>query len=380
MCDTACRVLDLTTANIHDCPEALINNGVANCTGMSLSLSTTTWATCKKSTLLPVCAAEPSCFDGLTDVAGSYFLSSLPKAKGDLCNISNAKPTLIVLWCLFASLLAIMWSMFVALRYWQGKQLNGHVDSNKGHHAIVSRMQIGWDRTLKWKPWGLKLSALLGLGMFYSDKASDITLLKQVFGHTWTGYVLLVLLLGQYVLQGYVLVYHLTRKFIGWTVLTKLFLCTFVLAIPLGVVLTVVLDVLLFFADLGIPLKHVDRQMNLEQYQLFRDAGRALYGTLPTVMLQSVTFTLPANPQNQLDLSVKVFIFSFVTAGLQLLKVNGEVMYFALKQKEHAAWVFWQLLSARNLVKEAPILLLTAHTGVELLAGQLAGSSDQNIA
>ena len=62
-----------------------------------------------------------------------------------------------------------------------------------------------------------------------------------------------------------------------------------------------------------------------------------------------------------------------------MLKVNGEVMYFALKQKEHAAWVFWQLLSARKVVKEAPILLLTAHSGA-LLAGQHAGSSDQNIA
>ncbi len=218
---------------------------------------------------------------------------------------------------------------------------------------------------------------LTGLGMFYFDKASDITLLKQVFGHTWTGYVLLVLLLGQYVLQGYVLVYHLTRKFIDWTVLTKLFLFSLVLAIPLGVVLTVVL---LFFADLGIPLKYVDQQVNLEQYQLFRDAGRALYGTLPTVILQSVTFTLLANPQNQLDLSAKVCIFLFVAAGLQLLKVNGEVMYFALKQKEHAAWVFWQLLSARKAVKEAPILLSTAHSGVQLLAGQPTGSSDQNIA
>ena len=120
--------------------------------------------------------------------------------------------------------------------------------------------------------------------------------------------------------------------------------------------------------------------MNLEQYQLYRDAGRALYGTLPTVILQFVAFTLPANPQNQLDLSVKVFLFSFVTGGLQLLKVNGEVMHFALKQREHAASVFWQLLSARKLVKEAPIVLLTAHSGVELLAGQPAGSSDQNIA
>ncbi len=46
-------------------------------------------------------------------------------------------------------------------------------------------------------------------------------------------------------------------------------------------------------------------------------------------------------------------------------------MYFALKQKEHAAWVFRQLLSARRLVKDSPTVLLTPHSRVELLARQL---------
>ena len=161
---------------------------------------------------------------------------------------------------------------------------------------------------------------------------------------TWTGYVLLTLLLSQYVLQGYILIYHLTMNIIGWTVLTKLFLFTFVLALPLGVILTIVLDVLLFCADLGIPLTYVNQRVNLEHYQLFRDAGRALYGTLPTVILQSITFTMPTNPQNELVLSVKGFMISFVAAGLRLLKVNVEVIYFAVKPKEQAARVFWQLL------------------------------------
>ena len=367
-CDVACRFLDLTNNTISDCPEAFIDTNVARCTGLSLALSKTTWARCKKSKLLTYCAADPDCF-----------INNFSGVGNDLCKINNAKLILIVLWCLFASLLAIMWSMFVALRCWQAKKVNGHVDSNKGYQTIVSRMQHGWSQALKWKPWGLKMSALIGLGMFYFDKASDITLLKQVFGPTWTGYVLLTLLLIQYVLQGYVLIYHLTTKVIGWTVRTKLLLFTVVFAIPLGVMLTIVLDVLLFFADLGIPLKYIHQRVTLEQYQLFRDAGRALCGTVPTVILQSVIFVMPTNSVDKLDLSVKVFMISFVAAGLQLLKVNGEVMYFALKQKEHASVVFWQLLSARRFVKESPSVLLTPHSGVELLARQHATSS-QDIA
>jgi hypothetical protein len=56
------------------------------------------------------------------------------------------------------------------------------------------------------------------------------------------------------------------------------------------------------------------------------------------------------------------------------------VIYFAFTQKEHAAQVFWQLLSAQRFVKESPTVLLTAHSGVELLARQHATSSDPNIA
>ena len=372
-CHVFCRHLNLTN---DKCPEALINTGVAKCTQLSLFLSSTTWARCKTATLLPVCVAEPTCFTGWSDIGGEYLFSDAL-----LCNINYAAQILIVLWFLLASLLAVLWGTLAALRYWQAKQVKGLVvDSNKGWQTIIGSMQHGWSQALKWKPWGLRMSALLGLGMFYFDKASDITLLKQVFGHTWTGYALLVLLLNQYVLQGYILMYQLTTKFIGWTVWTKLFLLSFVLAIPLGVPLTIVLDVLLLFADLGIPLKYIDQQVNLEHYQLFRDAGRTLYGTVPTVILQSVTFTRPANPQNGLVLPVKVFMISFVAAGLQLLKVNGEVIYFAFTQKEHAAQVFWQLLSAQRFVKESPTVLLTAHSGVELLARQHATSSDPNIA
>ena len=367
-CDVACR--DLTGVSDH-CPEALIDTILAGCTQLGLYLSQATWATCKKSTLLSICAADHCIYGGIGEVQS---------LGGDLCKVNNAKLILIVMWCLFSSLLAVMWSMFVALRYRQAKHMISPVDSNKGYQIMVSRMQHGWNRALKWKPWELKMSALIGLGMFYFDKASDIILLQQVFGDTWTGYVLMALLLSQYVLQGYILIYHLTRKLIGWTIVTKLFLFTIVFALPLGVILTIVLDVLLFLSDLGIPLRYIDQQVKLEHYQLFRDAGRALYGTLPTVILQSVTFTMPANPQNGLVLPVKVFMISFVAAGLQLLKVNGEVIYFALKQKEHAARVFWQLLSAQRFVKKAPTVLLTAHSGVELLAGQHASSSDQNIA
>lgn len=69
VCDIACRYLDLIRG-VFDCPEALINTGVAKCAQLSLFLSSTTWARCKTATLLPVCVAEPTCFTGWSDIGG----------------------------------------------------------------------------------------------------------------------------------------------------------------------------------------------------------------------------------------------------------------------------------------------------------------------
>ena len=82
------------------------------------------------------------------------------------------------------------------------------------------------------------------------------------------------------------------------------------------------LDVLLFMSSLGIPLSFLDRRIDFVQYQLSRDVGTAVFGTVPIVILQSVTFTFGANPQNELVLTTQVFVLAFVAAGLQVLKVT----------------------------------------------------------
>ena len=61
--------------------------------------------------MLSVCAAEPECLSGdNSELIGKLVYSNLPAAGGDLCKIDNAKVILIMLWCLFASLLAMMCS------------------------------------------------------------------------------------------------------------------------------------------------------------------------------------------------------------------------------------------------------------------------------
>ena len=120
-----------------------------------------------------------------------------------------------------------------------------------------------------------------------------------------------------------------------------------------GVLMMIGLDVSLFVSDLGYSIPFVDRHFVLEEYQLFRDIGRALFGTVPTAILQSVTFTTGSTPANGLILTTQTFISAIVASGLQLLKVTGELMYLALQGKVGMHMVFWRLLVGKHVVREA---------------------------
>ena len=92
-------------------------------------------------------------------------------------------------------------------------------------------------------------------------------------------------------------------------------------------------------SDVGFPIPFIDHHFDLEEYQLFRDIGRGLFGTVPTAVLQSVTFTTGATPSNGLVLTTQIFVSAVVGSGLQLLKIAGELIYLALKGKGRMACI-----------------------------------------
>ena len=139
-----------------------------------------------------------------------------------------------------------------------------------------------------------------------------------------------------------------------------------------GVLMMIGLDVSLFVSDLGYSFSFIDRHFDLEEYQLFRDIGRALFGTVPTAVLQSVTFTTGSTPQNGLILTTQTFVSAIVASGLQLLKVTGELMYLSLTGKPGMHTVFWRLLIGKHVVREA----LEAKSSDLLPQGQMSSQPD----
>lgn len=278
----------------------------------------------------------------------------------ELCVAKHAGLTLILLWCTLAGLLGMMFCAYIVVHV---KLVKHNPNDNSRFTHLMNKAKQGWARALQWQPWGLKVAALIGLATFWYDKGSDVKLLSDVWGHTWTGYALLVFLLYQYVLQGYILTFHIirARKF-TWLfearMLRILYLqgplyFAFMLFPVTGVLMMIGLDVCLFVSDLGYPVPFVDRHFELQEYQLFRDIGRALFGTVPTAILQSVTFTTGSTPTNGLVLTTQTFVSAIVASGLQLLKVTGELMYLTLKGKPGMHTVFWHLLAGKHVLREA---------------------------
>ena len=218
--------------------------------------------------------------------------------------------------------------------------------------------------------------------IFWFDKATDIKLILDVHAF-WTTTVLLVLFFVSYLIHGYILLYrvanaHGFRHFLQKSCFRKVVYGIFA-AFPLTPVLlrkkTVTFDVLLFASDLGLNVPFVARRVDFEEYQPFRDAGRSVFGTLPTVVLQSAVFTVRSTPDNGLVLTTEVFVIAFVAAGLQLLKVTDQTAYFALRDRKGLLRVWWQLLAGTEIIKE-PI----ARKGSDLLPDQQPSSSQQAVA
>lgn len=323
------KIMNLTGNHIGGCSDVLTSQLR---TDYVIIVEASVWHTCKEDDYLSACAMEQYPNDPLNSAA---------------CHAKHYKLTLIVLCCAFMALLSALCIMFLILRMQRHKLKPVTPDSK--FYDLLQKAKAGWARALHWKPWGIKTAALLGLAVFWFDKVTDIRLLVAVFGHTWTGYVLLALFLFQYLVTAYTLVLRFGICVVRW----KLFVCMVLTIVPtlsvavfVGLPAVIILDVLLFFADFGISISCVTTRLNLEQYQLFRDASRTVFGTLPTVVLQAITFTMGTTPANNMQLTSQDFITSVVASAAQMLKVVGQVFYVALVSSEAVLWVVWQHLSA----------------------------------
>lgn len=146
------------------------------------------WRTCNTATLLTACASE--CESTYTGTTTGY----------NLCQIKNA----ILIVSFFWSALALLILLFGCIYCVAGLAVSRYNPDNNNMSSLLAHARRGWNRALKWKPWGLKLGELLGLGVFWFDKATDVKLLLGLAVDGTPFRLLLALLVVPYVLQGYI--------------------------------------------------------------------------------------------------------------------------------------------------------------------------------
>ena len=340
------------------CPSELISQSSDKPTCRDFFIDRAGWRLCEQDIILKACALT-KCTSIYIDVASQEGR----RGSQDLCRVNEAVLILSLFWSGLATLIFLLGCTYCVARYAMSVYIYDSAHANNKMPSFLASARHGWEQATKWIPWGMKLGALLGLGVFWFDKATDVKLLLTLSVNNIFFWILLALLMFPYVVQGYINVHWLKRiepvkqlcskSCLLALLLTVDCLTLFVPSGVFGMFLTIALDVLLFISDLGFCIPVVDQHANLEEYQPFRDMGRAFFGTLPTVIVQSVVLTLPVKPANDIGVSeINTFILAFVAAGLQLLKVFGETFYLALRDSKSVRRTFWQSLAGTAIIKE----------------------------
>lgn len=320
------------------CPEAFIDRilstsdrSLSPAFRLDLSMDSSMWAQCPEEKVMEMCARTGDDVNSRT------------------CTAVGATRTLILLWASFAVFLFIEICVYNGVRYFSMKA------TQRDPPDPAFKAETKLTAVLKWSPLGLQLKALFSLAVYWFDVGTDIRVIVDVWmAGGWTGYALLGVLVEQFVFFGVLFLYIATHGLIRthgqcWRCLGY---CFFVLVcVPFGTVLLVTFDMLLIVASLGSNLlSSIKRKLDFSEYQLFRDIGRSLFGSIPTLVLQSIVFARGATPQNALVITRGIFLASFMATGLQLIKTISIFMYISAQKNSNMFVEMWNAFWGKKVM------------------------------
>eukprot|EP00884_Botryococcus_braunii_P001757 jgi/Botrbrau1/11582/Bobra.247_1s0003.1 len=200
-----------------------------------------------------------------------------------------------------------------------------------GGYALRKRVIPCWRAFMNssWGPGGSVLTnvaAALFASIYWYDWVTDVMVIQEVWP-AWTGGLLLALALLNYVVSGWVMVWHAWRLAafedsrppsellsvkvmlwtIGWLLITAL--------VPL---LDTVVLLLYLLQDMYIPFIQI-RSLDIDGFMHMRDVVKALATALPTAVLTSAVYAMGNSPDVRLVYTEGVFVASLVGSLLLLL-------------------------------------------------------------
>ena len=247
-----------------------------------------------------------------------------------------------------------------------------------------------------------------GLAFYYYDLITSIIVLAQVWGK-WPASALMAIFLVHFALTGVIVAFHGVYKLfdlqydlsetglrLSFLVVTLSLLCG-----PLMIPIVLLLDTCTFIRQVflfpkrvvGLPgfqwlhsgfavASRLHRCLNsinyvglswvdLENYEGMHNLIAACLQSLPTVILNSVLFSLGNNPSHGIFLSSNLFVAAIVASFLAMLKTLMEVLWQASRRDVHPMRHAASLVVGKTLAGDATQSKLGARSrSVELLTLQ----------
>ena len=249
-------------------------------------------------------------------------------------------------------------------------------------------------------------SGLGGLAFYWYDCITDVIVLCQVW-HTWPGHLLALIFFFHFAAVGAILACHGVHRLVGPVVGNNkllLYLMWDVLAVvisPVMIPVVILLDTVALIRQIFLFIKHIVRLpglrwlqpgyvivsklhgcvhaanclglnwFDLDHYEDMHNLVAAVFQSLPTVILNSVIYSLGNKPSNGVYLSDGLFVTSVVASCLAVLKCLVIILWQAYKQDTTAAGHVGNVVVGKMLAAVSPSAVKVLHpqtSNTDLLA------------
>ena len=321
-----------------------------------------------------------------------------------ICSNHNAHQTLLIVWLVFGGC-----CLFVALSYLCASVF-ARTDRSHRLTWVACPLRV-------WTAASTVYDAFKGLGglaFYYYDLVTSIIVLVNIWGF-WPGDILAAIFFFHFAITGTVVSFHTLVRFaarqsdVGYvsasTCKCIIILATSLMISPFMILVVILLDTIAFIAQLVKGLAYLVRLpkmkwlgsgyvtvvhvnhciqaadvlglgwIDLENYESMHNLVAAVFQSLPTVILNSVLFSLGNKPSHGIFLSNKLFVAAIIASCLAMLRCLVVVLWQAFRSKVSVLSCVFSLsigyTLAGNKVQEP---MVTQPSAVELLVQQYQSS------
>lgn len=320
----------------------------------------------------------------------NYFASFLQHGHNQLiavpsiCANSGAGKVLLILWVLFGACCLLIFGVYV---YMSRNSSKPTFSLCTGCLPVLPVLFVQLLTSLVQQVF----SGLGGLAFYWYDFITSIIVLTQVWG-TWPGHALAAIFFCHLAIVGFIVSFQAVFRLIAWKYdcsqhtlsLDAMVIVFSVFCGPILIPVVILLDTIAFTRHVILLIHHMVRVpglrwldpwyvaifkmqhcvssqnllglswVDLENYESMHNLIAAAVQSLPTVILNSIVFSLGNKPSHGIFLSNNLFVAAIIASCLAMLKCLVVVLFQAYQMKLHPIRLVIIQVSGKTIAAEKP--------------------------